>query len=636
MRVTMNQKLDFNSKVKEVYKNPIGHDILSKLLLQMNKKETIITNRVVGNLRLKTVTALTRKSLGDDFFRTLLELLNSEQDSSVPKKGEISKAWWKQAVFYQIYPRSFQDSNGDGIGDLNGIISRLGYLKNLGIDAIWLSPVYDSPNDDNGYDIRDYYSIMKEFGTMEDFDRLLKEIHDRNMKLIMDLVVNHTSDEHPWFQAAITDPTSKYHDYYLFKKSGSQNPPNNWTSFFGGPAWNYYHGTKEWGIHLFSKKQMDLNWENENVRNEIKRMIRWWLKKGVDGFRLDVINYISKKEGLPDGNENIGKLMGYYGIEHYFYGPKLHKYLQELKRDAFEPFDAFTVGETPGTGMMMNRLLTAEERRELDMVFSFDHLETPGHVRFEDYRYDLNYLKAFMIHWMENYSDNCWMSLFYENHDNPRMISKVNPDPAYREVLAKLLAMILFTLKGTPFIFQGQEIGSINRSFPSINDLRDVESINLYKELEPSLGKEAAFKKVLSGSRDHARTPMQWNDSKNAGFSEAQPWIEPGEDYIEWNVEKQLVQETSVLHFYRKLIELRKNHPALIYGDFEAVCKSKKDRFNYNRSLFGQTLYVECNLSSKTQKRCRSVEVYRLLLSNYSGSDNRLRPYEANLYLIKT
>lgn len=630
----MKQKLDFNSKVKDVCENPIGFDIIAKLLLQMNKKESLITNPVIGNLRLKTIARLTRKSLGEGFFHTFLELLNSEQGGIADGKGELQKAWWKQAVFYQIYPRSFQDSDGDGIGDLNGIVERLDYLKELGIDAIWLSPIYDSPNDDNGYDIRDYYSIMKEFGTMEDFDRLMKEVHARKMKLIMDLVVNHTSDEHPWFTEAIKNPNSKYHDYYLLKKSEGKNPPNNWTSFFGGSAWNYYEEIGKWGLHLFSKKQMDLNWENEELRNEIKRMIRWWLNKGVDGFRLDVINYISKKEGLPDGDENIGKLMGYYGIEHYFYGPKLHSYLRELRKDAFEPFDAFTVGETPGVGMRMSRLLTAEARRELDMVFSFDHLESPGHVRFEDYRYDLNYLKTYLCNWMENYGDQCWPSLFYENHDNPRMISKIDPAPEYREVLAKLLAVIQLTLKGTPFIFQGQEIGSVNKHFSSIDELRDVESINLYHELKDSMGEEAAFQKVLSGSRDHARTPMQWSNLENAGFSAKEPWIKTDNDYKEWNVENQLTRGDSVLAFYRKLITSRKSHATLVYGSFKVINRGKKDQFLYFRSSSGETYYVECNLCNKTLKRSHNTKGYQLLLSNYRETGSKLRPYEANLYQV--
>jgi oligo-1,6-glucosidase len=630
----MEKKLNYHSKLKEIYQSPIGHDIIFKLLLQLNKKESLITNPIVGNLKLKTIAKVAKKSLGESFFETLLELLNSEEDTPSKSSQEVERTWWKQAVFYQIYPRSFQDSDGDGIGDLPGIIERLDYLKELGIDAIWLSPIYDSPNDDNGYDIRDYYSILKEFGTMEDFDRLLFELHKREMRLLMDLVVNHTSDEHPWFQAAVQDVNSEYRDYYFFQKSKDSNPPNNWNSFFSGSAWNYYEETKEWGLHLFSKKQMDLNWEKEEVRKEIQSMIRWWLGKGVDGFRLDVINYISKKSGLPKGNETIGSLMGYYGIEHYFYGPKLHQYLQELRSEAFAPFDAFTVGETPGVGMEMSKLLTAKERRELDMVFSFDHLETPGHVRFEDYQYDLNYLKEYMSDWMEHYGDNCWMSLFYENHDNPRMISKINQDPIYREVVAKLLAMLQLTLKGTPFIFQGQEIGCINQKFTSITDMRDVESINLYQELLPTLGEKTALSKVLSGSRDHARTPMQWNATKNAGFSEGTPWICSDEEYKEWNVAKQQTKEDSVLHFYRKLINLRKKEQALIYGDFELVNRMKKNLFTYYRRLEGKSFYVECNLSSKPLRRSSSVHGYELVLSNYNKNSEILRPYEANLYQL--
>jgi len=560
-----------------------------------------------------------------------LELLNSEPDTPVDGQEEITRTWWKEAVFYQIYPISFQDSDGDGIGDLRGIISRLDYLKELGVNAVWLSPIYDSPKDDNGYDIRDYYSILKEFGTMEDFDLLLKEIHDRGMKLIMDLVVNHTSDEHPWFQAAIKDIPSKYHDYYLFKKSKDNDPPNNWSSFFSGSAWNYYEGSKEWALHLFSKKQMDLNWENEEVRSEIHKMIRWWLKKGVDGFRLDVINYISKKEGLPEGNENIGKLMGYYGIEHYYYGPKLHQYLKELRKKAFEPYQAFTVGETPGVGMEMSKLLTAEDRKELDMIFSFDHLETPGHVRFDDYRYDLNYLKQYMTDWMEHYGNRCWMSLFYENHDNPRMISKVNPDPKYREVLAKLLAMLQLTIKGTPFLFQGQEIGSINQNFKTIDDIRDVESINLYHELVLSVGEEAAMKKLGSGSRDHSRSPMQWNDSVNAGFTTGTPWIGVSEDYKDWNVEKQRKEPDSIHHFYQELIRIRKEHPALIYGKYEITNRKQKDIFTYYRRLQGETYYIECNLSSRPVRRPKSVQA-ELIISSYKAASDDLKPYEANLY----
>lgn len=635
----MGKMLTLNSRVKEVYANPIGHDIIKKILLQMNQSGKLVTNPIIGNLKLKTAARITKSALDSGFFVTLLSLLNSEIDVPVGESRETIHKWWKEAVFYQIYPRSFMDSDGDGIGDLKGILSKLEYLKELGIDAIWLSPVYDSPNDDNGYDIRDYYGIIQEFGTMEDFDLLLREVHAKGMRLIMDLVINHTSDEHPWFRDALENADSEYKDYYMFQKSVDGNPPNNWNSFFGGSAWNYYEEKDVWALHLFSKKQMDLNWENDRVRRELHEMIRWWLCKGVDGFRLDVINYISKKPGLPDGNETIGKLIGFYGIEHYFYGPELHTYLKELKKEAFEPYDAFTVGETPGIGMRMSKLLTAEYRKELDMVFSFDHLETPGHVRFDDYRYDLNYLKEYMIDWMEHYGSSCSMSLFYENHDNPRMISKVDPRPEYRTVLAKLLAMIQMTLKGTPFLYQGQEIGSVNHNFRSVKDFKDVESINRYRELAAVTGEAEAFHRVLCGSRDHSRTPMQWDCSENAGFTTGTPWIYMDQDYKDWNVEKQKENPNSVWSFYHDLIRLKKDKEALIYGDFEVLHKKWKDRFIYLRKSGREVYLVECNLSSRLLKRRKLMELrrknVRLILSNYEDRSEKLRPYEANLYLVE-
>ncbi len=624
-------KLDFNSRIKEVYEHPVGRDILNKLLLQLNKSRSLITNPIIRNLRIKTLASLTKKSINREFYQSVLDLLNTEQDIVKAVPGDTGRKWWREAVIYQIYPRSFKDSDGDGIGDLNGICSKLDYLQELGVDAIWLSPIYDSPNDDNGYDIRDYYAIMKEFGSMEDFDRLLNEVHQRGMKLIMDLVVNHTSDEHAWFLEALKG-SEKYRDYYHFVKNEDGREPNNWTSFFGGSAWNYYKESDSWALHLFSKKQMDLNHDNPDVRQEIITMVRWWLEKGVDGFRLDVINYISKKNGLPDGNKLIGELMGFYGIEHYFYGPRLHEYLRQLKKEAFEPYDAFTVGETPGVGMSMGKLLTQSYRKELDMIFSFDHLETPGHVKFDDYRYDLNYYKEYMIDWMENYGKDSAMSLFYENHDNPRMISKVNPDPAFHKVLGKLLAMMQLTLKGTPFIYQGQEIGAINQKFSSIEDFRDVESINLYHELSASLGEEAALKKVLSGSRDHSRTPMQWDESPHGGFTGATPWIKIHGEYNHLNVEAELKDEDSILNFYKKLIGLRKENKALMHGDIRILDKKRKDLFLYTRSAGSTTFLIECNLSENHIKRRRIDPSFKRIVSNYQEQSGMLRPYEANLY----
>ncbi len=618
-----------NNRIKDVYANPIGRDIIKKILLQMGYSEGVVTNPFVGNLKLKSLPKLLKKQIDQGFVATLLELLNSEPDLPKVEDCAASKAWWKEAVFYQIYPRSFKDSNGDGVGDLQGIIEKLDYIKQLGIDAIWLSPIYDSPNDDNGYDIRDYQKIMAEFGTMDDFNTLLEGIHARGMRLIMDLVVNHTSDEHEWYQKAVHEPDSKYKDYYIFR-----DQPNNWDSFFSGSAWNYVKERNQYALHLFSKKQMDLNWENKEVRKEIQDMVKWWLEKGVDGFRLDVINYISKREGLPDGNESIGALMGYRGVEHYFYGPRLHEYLRELKTQAFLPYKAFSVGETPGIGMEMGKLLAADYRNELDMIFSFDHLETPGHVRFDDYRYDLNYLKAYMIDWMENYKNHCQPSLFYENHDNPRMISKINPDPQYREVLGKLLAVLQLTLRGTPFIYQGQELGMVNQRFTSVEELRDVEALNLYQDLCKGMSAEDAFQKILVGTRDHARTPMQWSDGKGAGFSDGTPWIMMDDDYKTCNVQNQQGDEASILRFYQNLIAFRKDHPALQYGDIMITNKTRKDLFTYTRTYELETLYIECNLSSAPLKR-KGVPNGERLISNYEkASQAMLYPYEAAIWSI--
>ena len=623
-----------NSKIKELLHNPVGHDVICKLVLQLNLPKWYLWNPIVLNLRLKTVQNLSKKKLPQDFWTAMLKLMNQENDRyQEDSKGEIKKQWWKEAIFYQIYPRSFMDSNEDGIGDLNGIRMKLDYLKELGVDVLWLSPVYDSPNDDNGYDIRDYYKIMKEFGTMEDFDNLLTEIHDRDMKLIMDLVVNHTSDEHPWFQEALHNKESKYRSYYYFR-DGEKVPPNNWTSFFSGLAWNYYEEQDTAALHLFSKKQMDLNWECEEMRKEVHQMIRWWLEKGVDGFRMDVINYISKEPGLPDGNQIIGELMGFYGIEHYFYGPKLHDYLKELKKEVFEPYQAFSVGEMPGIGREMGKLLTGEKRKELDLFFSFDHLENPGKVRFDDYKYDLNYWKEFLMEWNQNIGNDCQMTLFYNNHDNPRFLSKVQPDGNHVQELAKLLAVIQLTHRGTPFIFQGDEIGMINQKFSSMNQLRDIESINYYQELLKSMDEGQAFQKVLAGSRDHARVPMQWDASVNGGFSTVEPWILGDGSFLEKNVEQELKKEDGIFHFYQKMIALRKQYPVLSYGTTNYYKPKKKNIFCYARQDEKTEIWVECNLSEIDQKRTLIGPEGTLILSNYRKQERFLRPYEANIYLV--
>ncbi len=611
-----NQKLTMNSKIRDAFATPVGHDALGKVLMQLGFSDKVITNPLIGNLKLKTIANLTKKKLGPGFFGAVLDLLNAETERPAEKNGEITKKWWKEAVFYQIYPRSFYDTNHDGIGDLRGIIEKLDYLKDLGVDALWLSPIYDSPNDDNGYDIRDYHKIMQEFGTMEDFDELLKKVHEKGMRLIMDLVINHTSDEHAWFVEALQDETSKYRDYYMFRPDdGTGKAPNNWVSFFSGPAWNYYEKEKVWAMHLFSKKQMDLNWDNPAVRDDLVDMINWWLDKGVDGFRMDVINYISKPEGLPDGNELIGQLMEFTGVEQYYYGPKLHKYLHEVRERAFEPHGAFSVGETPGVGLNMARMITGEERRELDMVFNFDQLETPGHVRFDDYRYDLNYYRDYMIEWMENYGNNCWMSLFLNNHDNPRMISKVSNREEDVLPLARLLAILQFTLKGTPFMFQGDEMGLVNYPFISMEEVHDVEAKGKYAELlEAGKTPEEAFKVILAGTREHTRVLLPWNEFP-AGTREA------------------LIQKVrpEVTEFYKKLIAFRKENTALVYGDFTVLCK-KKDRFVYQRSYEGRLLMIDCNLGNKKQKAWKH-DGFLLAMPTDAQDTDTLTAYEARVYV---
>lgn len=617
------EKLTLNSRIGDLYRTPVGHDALAKLLLQLGIPEWALTNGIVAGMKLKTVEKLTKKVLGKEFFEAVLQLVNTESNVPADGRGAVTKKWWKEAVFYQIYPRSFYDTNGDGIGDLRGIIEKLDYLKELGVDALWLSPIYDSPNDDNGYDIRDYHKIMEEFGTMEDFDELLEKVHAKGMRLIMDLVINHTSDEHEWFQKALKEPDSEYRDYYYFRKDdGSRKEPNNWVSFFSGPAWNYYEETDAWALHLFSKKQMDLNWENPKVRSELIRMINWWLDKGVDGFRMDVINYISKEAGLPDGDETVGKLMGFTGIEKYYYGPRLHEFLHEVQEKAFAPHGAFSVGETPGLGMQMSRLVTGEERKELDMVFSFDHLETPGHVRMEDYEYDLNYYRDYMIDWMEHYGNNCWMSIFYNNHDNPRMISKVTKDNVYHTQLSKLLAVIQFTLKGTPFVFQGDEMGLANYEFTSIEQLTDVEAKGYYRE-QTAKGRptDEVFAELLAGTREHCRVLLPWNET----FPEYHAGLE------------QVIKE-EIREVYKMLIALRKGNETLIYGDFEVINR-KKNRFVYKRYGQGKEYVIDCNLGREVQKAYLLGGDYQMIFpavlssSTVSFRQNELGAYEARIWV---
>lgn len=629
-------KVTRSTKIADIIRTPAGHDILAKALYSMGLSIDILKKGPLSRLTLGQIQKVTFGMLDDNFVDSLLGILNIEQSMPLADGAPIEKKWWKEAVFYQIYPRSFKDSNGDGIGDIRGIIEKLDYLKDLGVDAVWCSPMYDSPNDDNGYDIRDYRKIMEEFGTMEDFDELLSEMHKRDMKLIMDLVINHSSDEHEWFRSSVTDPDSPYRDYYIWRDGDENTPPNNWDSIFSGPAWNYYPERKQWAMHLFSKKQMDFNWENENLRKDLYDMVNWWLEKGVDGFRLDVISFISKKDGLPDGNENVGALMGFKGVEHYFYGPRLHKYLHEMAENTFNKYDAFTVGECQGTGIEMSKLMTGDYRKELNVVFSFDHVENPGKKRFSKYKYDLRPMAKELVNWQLNYGNHCWPTVFFENHDTTRMTSKVCPEGRNRNEVSKLLAVMQMTMKGCPFVYQGQEIGMVNGNFNSIEDLRDVESLNYYKELLQKGTKEnEAYEIVKAGSRDNCRTPMCWSSEKNAGFTTGTPWIDTIGNYEYINVESQQRDVSSVLNFYRRMIKIRHENPTLVYGEFKLPNEKWKDVLCYYRIGEDGTYFIEMNLTEKAQKKPVTTNGFEFVISNVSDNNaNELAPFEANVYKV--
>lgn len=626
-------RLDLSSRVRDVWAHPLGRDVIQKILLQLGRSPRWIDNPLVGALRLGTLQRRLSRRVGEGFFPALLDLLNQHRDIPASGTGDARQEWWKDAVFYQVYPRSFMDGDGDGVGDLAGILSRLDYLEDLGVDAVWLSPIYDSPNDDNGYDIRDYRAIMAEFGTMDDLERLIGELHRRGMKLIMDLVINHTSDEHRWFQQALADPDSPYRDYYFFRPGEPDAPPNNWTSFFSGPAWRWFPERSEWAMHLFSSKQMDLDWSHEPMRAEIVEMVRWWLEKGVDGFRLDVINYISKPAGLPDGDPTVGALMEYTGVEHYFAGPRLHEHLRQLRTEAFEPYEAVSIGETPGVGAQLGKLLTAPDRGELDMIFSFDHLDAPGRTRFDDYRYDLTYLRDHWTSWQRDYGASCWPSLFYENHDNPRMISKVDPRPQFRAPVGKLLAVVQLTLRGTPFLYQGQELGLVDHAFSSIAQLRDVESLNRYAALRAQGRSDAAaFAEVLAGSRDHARVPMPWTAGEYGGFTTGTPWLVGDGDHEDWNAQAQAADAASVLSAYRTLIALRRAHPALSRGEI-TFAPRRRGLWSYERRRGDERLGIIVNLGART-RRWRAPAGANLLYASGAGEPKRLGPYEARIYTL--
>ena len=551
----------------------------------------------------------------------------------------MEKRWWKESVVYQIYPRSFCDSNGDGIGDLNGITGKLDYLKELGIDVIWLSPVYKSPNDDNGYDISDYQAIMDEFGTMEDFDRMLATAHEKGIKIMMDLVVNHTSDEHKWFIESRKSTDNPYRDYYIWrpaKEDGSL--PNNWGSCFSGPAWEYDKTTDMYFLHLFSKKQPDLNWDNPAVRQDVFDMMNWWLKKGVDGFRMDVISLISKEPGLPDKEPGIN---GYATFNVSANGPHVHEYLQEMRQKALNNADTITVGECSGVTLEEAKKYARSDEKELNMVFQFEHMDVDSDEKAGKWttrKMDLRNLKKILTRWQKGLQDIAWNSLYWENHDQPRSVSRFgNDSDEYREISAKMLATCIHMMQGTPYVYQGEELGMTNCPFNTLDNFRDLESINAFHELteQGKMTEEDMMAAIGYKGRDNARTPMQWDDSAYAGFSTATPWIMVNPNYTKINAKDQVNREDSVFKYYQKLINLRHESELIVYGTYDLILDDDKDIYAYIRTLGDEKLIVYCNFSENT----REVELpeefvnKKVLISNYSDAKANqkitLRPYEA-------
>lgn len=553
----------------------------------------------------------------------------------------MEKVWWKEAVAYQVYPRSFQDSNDDGIGDLRGVISRLDYIKELGIDVVWLSPVYKSPNDDNGYDISDYQEIMDEFGTMEEFDELLEEVHARDMKLIIDLVINHTSDEHGWFVESRSSQTNEKRDWYIWRDGVDGKEPNNWGSIFGGSAWEFDEKTGQYYLHIFSKKQPDLNWENEEVRQALYKMVNWWLDKGIDGFRVDAISHI-KKDTTFANIENSTELKFIPAWEKYMNVQGIMPFLEELKQETFAKYDIMTVGEANGVGTDEIHEWVDVDDGKFNMIFQFEHL---GLWDVETKKLDILELKQVLTRWQKALEESGWNALFIENHDKARSVSTWGNDKGYWRESATSLATMYFLMQGTPFIYQGQELGMTNVKYQSIEDYNDVSTKGLYRDLlAQGKSHDHAMEVIWATSRDNSRTPMQWSAEENAGFTRGLPWLEVNPNYKEINVESQEKDPQSILTYYKKLIRLRNDNKIFTYGIYDLVLEDDPSLFAYTRTLGDQKMIVLCNLSSDSVKvnQINGVRyVYaNLKLANLEVQDHEevvtfdLAPYEARVYEI--
>ena len=552
---------------------------------------------------------------------------------------DVSKQWWKEIVAYQVYPRSFYDSNGDGIGDLPGLIEKLDYLKELGIDLIWVCPIFDSPNDDNGYDIRDYKAILDEFGTMEDCDRLIEEVHKRDMKIIFDLVVNHTSDEHEWFIESRSSKDNPYRDYYIWHEGDEEgNRPNNWESIFSGSVWEYDEQTEEYYMHVFSKKQPDLNWENPAVRQDVYSLINWWLDKGIDGFRVDAISHIKKREGFPDMPNPLNKdvVPSYDG---HMNQPGIDKFLTELAAETFNNYDIMTVGEANGVSIKDAEQWVGEESGYFDMIFQFEALglwgERDGEV------FDLRDYKQVLTKWQEGLDGIGWNALYIENHDLIRAVSAMGDDGTLRKTSAKALGMMYFFMQGTPFIYQGQEIGMTNVQFDELTDYDDIQSVNRARQMmEEGTPREEAMNYIYASSRDNVRTPMQWNSQPEAGFTTGTPWLGVNPNYADINVAESLKDPNSIYHFYKEMIALRRDNEALIYGSYELVLPLHKQVYAYKRQGESETYLIVVNVfNDSAEVDLTPFDLKELVLTNYEvpnslEKDIQLRPYEARLYRL--
>jgi glycosidase len=540
----------------------------------------------------------------------------------------LQKKWWKEAVVYQIYPRSFNDSNGDGIGDLKGIIEKIDYINDLGVDVIWLTPINMSPNYDNGYDISDYKKIMKEFGNLEDFKKLIKESQKRDLKIIIDLVMNHTSHKHSWFQDSKKKKNNK-DDYYIWKKE----IPNNWKSFFSGSAWEYDEEREEYYLHLYAKEQPDLNWENKKIKNEFKEIINWWLKLGVSGFRLDAIHHLGKDQEFSDINiDNFDDESQLFSAPEYTHRNKVHELLNEFNEELFTPNNLMTVGEIGYSDLNTTYKYTCKANKEVNMVVQFDHLKLPNFNGC-----NLDEFKKIQQSWYNKLFENAWIVQYLESHDQPRSLSKYG-DLEYRQVSASLLAVMLLTLPGTPFIYQGQEIGMTNVDFESIDDYDDVKMVNKYYELiDRGLNKNVFFNKLKKNSRDNARTPMQWSNEKYAGFSNTKPWLKINPNYKKINVESDKKSKNSIFETYKKLINLRKEYSdCLIYGEYKEI-NSKNNIYTYIRNSKTNKMKIILNFSNSEVRLTESMnEKFELLFSNYKNKKvDHFYPYEAKI-LIKS